>query len=451
MIDVLLQARCGGQPAGNGGLPASRHTVPHRDERDMKKDQTTGPLAGVKVVDITSVFMGPSATQMLADLGADVIKVEAPGGDSTRGIGPCGDEKLGPLFLGLNRNKRSIVLDLKAPEGREALLSLVRDADVLAYNVRPQAMQRLGLDYESLSAINPRLVYVGMFGFSQRGRYAPQAAFDDLIQAATGLPLAVSLGSGDSPRYLPITIADRSVGLYAFGVICAALYARMSTGKGQRVDVPMFETMVPYVMGDHLYGETFVPPKGGFGYPRLLSPERRPYQTKDGHVCCLIYHDHHWRAFLEVIGKPEVYDTDPRYANINTRTANITELYAMVSDEMAKRTTEEWRTLLKDADVPVFPMHTFESLLDDPHLQDIGFFSESDHPAVGRIREMAVPSEWHGTPPTSRRHAPSLGEHSREVLREAGYDDDAIDTLFASGISRDGSQVQRTEGETPHE
>ncbi|WP_434034925.1 CaiB/BaiF CoA transferase family protein [Cupriavidus sp. a3] len=414
----------------------------------MKNEETAGPLAGVKVVDITSVFMGPSATQMLADLGADVIKVESPNGDSTRGIGPCGDEKLGPLFLGLNRNKRSLVLDLKTPAGKEALLRLVEDADVLAYNVRPQAMQRLGLDYESISAINPRLVYVGMFGFSQRGRYAPQAAFDDLIQAATGLPLAVSLGAGDIPRYLPITIADRSVGLYAFGVICAALYSQARTGKGQRVDVPMFETMVPYVMGDHLYGETFVPSKGGFGYPRLLSPERRPYKTKDGYVCCLIYHDHHWRTFLKVIGKPELYDADPRFSNITTRTAHITELYGMVSDEMTKRTTEEWRALLKEADIPVFPMHTFESLLDDPHLRDIGFFSESDHPTVGRIREMAVPSEWHGTPPVNRRHAPRLGEHSREILREAGYDDAAIDRLIASGVSKEGGPAELRPMET---
>ena len=399
-------------------------------------ETTAGALAGVNVVDITSVFMGPSATQMLGDLGADVIKVEPPEGDVTRGIGPCGNEKMGPLYLGLNRNKRSIVLDLKSMEGREALLRLVTEADVLAYNVRPQAMQRLGLDYETLAKINPRLVYVGMFGFSQRGRYAPQAAFDDLIQAASGLPHAISMGGG-IPRYLPITIADRSVGLYAFGVICAALYTQARTGKGQRVDVPMFETMVPYVLGDHLYGETFVPAKGGFGYPRLLSPERRPYQTKDGYVCCLIYNDSQWRAFLKVIGQHDLFDSDPRFSDIGRRTVHITELYKMVSDEMLKHTTDEWHVLLKDADIPIFPMHTFESLLDDPHLNDIGFFSESDHPSVGRIREMAVPSEWSGTPPKNRRHAPLLGEHSRELLSQVGYDDAAIDRMMASGVSRE--------------
>ncbi len=394
-----------------------------------------GALDGVRVVDITNVFMGPSATQMLGDLGADVIKVESPDGDVVRNIGPQGERKLGPLFLGLNRNKRSVVLDLKQPAGREALLRLAESADVLTYNVRPAAMQRLRLAYEDLAAVNPRLIYVGMFGFSQRGRYAPQAAFDDLIQAACALPQAVALGSGDIPRYLPITIADRSVGLYAFGVICAALYARERTGRGQRVDVPMFETMVPTILGDHLYGQTFVPPQGDFGYPRLLSSERRPYETADGHVCCLIYTDAHWKTFLTVIGKPDLFHTDPRFANITARTAHITELYGMVADELRKRTTADWQTLLREADIPVFPMHTFESLMDDPHLADIGFFSEQAHPAVGTVRSMAVPSEWHGTPPPAPTPAPRLGEHSRSVLAEAGYDDAAIDALFASGAS----------------
>lgn len=392
-----------------------------------------GPLTGVRVVDITTVFMGPSATQMLGDLGADVVKIEAPGGDVVRGIGPQGHERMGPLFLGMNRNKRSLALDLKTAEGREVLLELAKDADVLTYNVRPQAMARLGLGYEALAAINPRLLYVGMFGFSQRGRYAASAAFDDLIQAACALPQAVAMGSGDIPRYMPITIADRSVGLYAFGVISAALYGRERTGKGQRIDVPMFETMVPYVLGDHLYGQTFVPAQGDFGYPRLLSPERRPYKTRDGHVCCLIYTDVQWRAFLKAIGQPELFDADPRFTNISERTKHIDALYGMVSDEIASRSTAEMQALLEGTDIPVFPMHTFESLLQDPHLDDIGFFSEMEHPHVGTIRQMAVPSEWSGTPPGEATPAPRVGEHSREVLREAGYGEARIDALVASG------------------
>lgn len=392
-----------------------------------------GPLTGVRVVDITTIFMGPSATQMLGDLGADVVKVEAPGGDVVRGIGPQGHDRMGPLFLGMNRNKRSIALDLKTAQGRGVLIELVKDADVLTYNVRPQAMERLGLDYETLAAVNPRLLYVGMFGFSQRGRYAASAAFDDLIQAACALPHAMAMGSADIPRYVPITIADRSVGLYAFGVISAALYGRERTGRGQRVDVPMFETMVPYVLGDHLYGQTFVPAQGDFGYPRLLSPERRPYKTRDGHVCCLIYTDAQWRAFLKAIGKSGLFDVDPRFANIAVRTQHIDALYGMVSDEIALRSTAELQASLEGTDIPVFPMHTFETLLQDPHLEDIGFFSEVEHPHVGKIRQMAVPSEWSDTPPGEATPAPRVGQHSREVLREAGYEDARIDALVACG------------------
>jgi len=395
----------------------------------------SGPLAGVRVVDITAVLMGPSATQMLADLGADVVKIEAPSGDATRKIGPGGDEKMGPIYLGLNRNKRSLVLDLKKPEGREILLKLVAQADVLTYNVRPAAMARLGLTYEDLSAINPRLVYVGMFGFSQRGRYAPSPAFDDLIQAATAMPSAMAASIDGTPRFVPMNLVDRSVGLYAFGVIASALFARERSGRGQRVDIPMFETMVPYVLGDHLYGNKFVPSQGEFGYPRLLSTARRPFRTKDAFVCCVIYQDHHWKAFLDILGKSEMYTSDPRLATITTRTNHADELNAFVEKHLAEKTTAEWRELLKDADVPVFPVHTFDSLLEDPHLRDIGFFREETLPSVGTIRETAVPSEWHGTPPTDYRPPPTLGQHSVELLRELGYDEATIARFIASEVT----------------
>ena len=379
-----------------------------------------GALAGVRVLDLTSVFMGPYASQMLADLGADVIKIEPPAGDLVRAIGPHGREGLGPTFLNLNRNKRSVVLDLKRPAAREALLALVPGADVLLYNVRPAAMQRLGLDYETLSAMNPRLVYVGTFGYSQRGRYAAQPAFDDLIQAASGIAYAIGEATDGTPRYLPVTIADRAVGLYAFGVVCAALVARDRTGRGQRVDVPMFETMTHFVMGDHLFGHTFEPPQGGFGYPRLMAQSRRPYRTRDGWVSCTIYTDRQWKAFLAEVGEPERYERDPRFADLGTRTRHIEELYRFVEEHLQKRTTEEWQRVLEPADIPVFPMHTFETLLADRHLADIDFFATSEHPRLGTVRQLAHPSEWSDTPPSVRRHAPSLGEHTVEVLREAG-------------------------------
>ncbi|MEO8859612.1 MAG: CoA transferase [Burkholderiaceae bacterium] len=402
--------------------------------QETQSSRTSGPLAGVRVVDMTTVFMGPSATQYLGDLGADVIKVEAPKGDSTRRVGPQGDLGLGPLFLGLNRNKRSIVLDLKQQAGIEAVLKLVETADVLAYNVRPAGMRRLGLGYERLSEINKRLIYAGMVGFSQRGRYAKMAAFDDMIQAASGLPVALAKATDGVPRYLPTTIADRSVGLYAFGVISAALYARSQTGVGQALEIPMFETMVPYVLGDHLYGHTFVPPQGDFGYPRVMSRNRRPYKTKDGYVCCLVYHDHHWKTFLTAVGKQSMLETDPRFANIRTRTEHIDDLYQIVSDEMEKKTTEEWRQILQTGDIPVFPMHTFESLLKDEHLADIGFFKEVEHPTVGKILDCSVPSEWSGTPPDNHRPVPRLGEHTEEILREVGYSDSAIEGMRSRAV-----------------
>jgi crotonobetainyl-CoA:carnitine CoA-transferase CaiB-like acyl-CoA transferase len=402
---------------------------------DSATPRHTGPLAGVRIIDLTAVLMGPSATQMLADLGADVIKIETREGDTTRKIGPGGDKKMGPIYLGLNRNKRSVVLDLRHAKGREAFLRMVAGADVVTCNVRPKGMERLRLTYDDMAKVNPRIIYVSMTGFSQRGRYARSPAFDDLIQAAIGLPWAVAANGDGTPRYVPVNIADRSVGLYAFGVITAALYSRTNTGKGQQIDVPMFETMVPYIMGDHLYGNKFVPSQGDFGYPRILARSRTPYKTKDAYVCCAIYHDHHWKAFLEVVGQGALWGTDPRLTTMTTRTAHSEELSEFVRDELAKKTTAEWQELLKAADIPVFPMHTLDSLLEDPHLKDIDFFSEAKHPSVGTIRETAVPSEWHGTPPSNYRFPPMLGEHSAEVLAEVGYSPDEIDAMRLEGVT----------------
>jgi len=398
-------------------------------------EENHGPLAGVRLLDLTSVFMGPAAAQMLGDFGADVIKIEPPTGDVVRGVGPHGERGMGPLFLHVNRNKRSLVLDLKTEPGRAALLALARDADVLLYNVRPAAMERLRLAYADLRAVNPRIIYVGAFGFSRRGPYAPEAAYDDVIQAAVALPAAALANGSDVPRYAPVTMADRAVGLYAMGVVCAALYARERTGLGQSVDVPMFETMTQFVFTDHLYGQTFIPAQGDFGYPRVLNPHRRPYETRDGFICAVVYTDEQWKRFLALIGREELFEGDPRFATIATRTANVAELYEFLSDTLATRTTQEWRAALRPLGIPVFPMNTFESLLADPHLAEIGFFQESEHPSEGRIRTMACPSEWSETPASVRRHVPRLGEHSREILAEAGYSSAEIDALIAAGVS----------------
>lgn len=373
--------------------------------------------------------MGPSATQMLAELGAEVIKVEPPGGDMLRGTGPGGRHRAGPLFLNLNRNKRSVVLDLKTPMGRQALLRLAAGADALVYNVRPQAMARLGLGYEAVQEVNPRLVYVGTFGFSQRGRYAENRAFDDLIQAAVAIPVASTLAGSDSPRYAPLNLADRATGMYAFGVICAALLARERTGVGQAVVVPMFETAAAMMLGDHLYGHTFIPARGTFGYPRLLNPQRRPFETVDGLVCCLVYTDDQWAKFLGAVGEEELFRRDPRFADGESRTKHSEDLYKLLADKLATETSQHWKDLLEPLGITVFSAHNFESLLADPHLQDIGFFREYEHPTEGTLRTMAVPSEWSVSKLPELQPPPLVGEHSREVLMEAGYSQAEIDQM----------------------
>ena len=399
----------------------------------------SGPLEDVRVVDLTQVLMGPYATQILGDLGADVIKVEPPAGDTIRGIGPARAAGMGHDFLHVNRNKRSVVLDLKHPQGLEAMLRLVARSDVLIYNVRPQAMARLSLTWERLSAINPRLIYVGVFGYGQAGPYAAKPAYDDLIQGAIGLPSLIAQVGDGQPRYVPLAFVDRAVGLAAVNAVTAALYRRSRTNVGQSVDVPMFETMVPFVLGEHMAGQTFEPPLGPVGYPRLLARERTPYATADGFVCALIYNDRQWRSFFALIGEPGRFETDPRLRDIGTRTRHIGELYALVAQVMRTRTTAQWLADLERADIPAMPLHTPQSLLDDPHLRATGFFRMSEHPSQGRIREIGIASTWSESPPSIRRHAPKLGEHSREVLGEIGSKSDEIDRMFSQGASAEGA------------
>ena len=394
-----------------------------------------GPLDGVRVLDLTTVVMGPYATQILADFGADVIKVEPPEGDVMRHASPMRSRGMGHIFLNANRNKRSIVLDLKKDAARDACLALAKRSDVLVYNIRPQAMARLRLSYDEVSAVNPRILYVGAFGYSQRGPYAAKAAYDDLIQGAAGMPWLSKESGAETPRYAPATIADRSVGLHVVNAVCAALYRREKTGRGQRVDVPMFESLLQTVLGEHMGGYTFEPQTGDPGYARMLAKERRPYETKDGYVCVLVYNDKQWRAFFALIGRPELLK-DPRFATQEARSRNFEAAYALVAGEMAKRTTSECIAMLERADIPVQRMNTLTDIVEDPHLAAIGYFRPIEHPSEGRIKSMAVPSEWSESKPEYRRHAPRLGEHTREVLREAGYDENVIEQLIASGAAR---------------
>ncbi|QCK84485.1 CoA transferase [Phreatobacter aquaticus] len=393
-----------------------------------------GPLEGIRIVDLTSVLMGPSASQMLGDMGAEIIKVEAPDGDVIRQIGPMKNPGMGPIFLNANRSKRSICLDLKSPAGLEALKLLIARADVLMYNIRPKAMERLGLGYEAVAAINPRIIYAGLFGFAQNGPYAADPAYDDLIQGGSTLSSLIAKAGDGTPRYVPTAVADRMVGLTAAGVICATLVNQQRTGIGQRVDIPMFETMVSTVLGDHLGGLTFDPPLDRGGYSRQLSPQRRPYRTRDGYVCALVYTDKHWTNFLGAIGMPDLPIQDPRFAGFANRIANIDFVYGELSSWFEARTTDEWLALLRKADVPVMPMHDFDSVLADPHLVATDFFQMMDHPTEGRLRSMRMGATWSGTPTETARLAPRLGEHGRDVLAEAGMAGDEIERLVAAGV-----------------
>lgn len=398
-----------------------------------------GPLHGIRIIDMTSVLMGPFASQALGDMGADVIKVEAPQGDVVRQIGPARHDDMGPIFLNTNRNKRSVVLDLKHPEGVAALKALAKTADVLMYNVRPQAMARLGLDYESVAAINPRIVYAGLFGFGQDGPYAARPAYDDLIQGAATLPHLIARAAGGIPRYVPTAMADRIVGQTAVGAILASLIARDRTGRGDRVDIPMFETMVAFVLGDHMGGLTYEPPLDAGGYARQLSPERRPYRTKDGHICALVYNDKQWEGFLRALGRESLLQEDPRFATFADRSRNIDHVYGWLSKVFEERSTAEWMTLLEKADVPFMPMHDLLSVLQDPHLQATGFFQPVEHPTEGPILSMRMAPQWKNNTPGEVRLAPRLGEHTVEVLQEAGLSTAQIEQLLANGAAREGT------------
>ncbi|MBD8561809.1 CoA transferase [Pseudomonas fluorescens] len=394
-----------------------------------------GLLDGVRIVDMTSVLMGPYATQILADYGADVIKVEAPSGDTTRQVPPMRNLGMGTIYLHLNRNKRSLVLDLKREGSIAALLKLLETADVFISNVRPKALARLGLDSEVLSRVNPRLIVTSLVGFGQDGPYAADPAYEDLIQALTTIPSLLVAAGSEQPHYVPVAYNDRSVGQSAAIAILAALLERERSGLGQQIEIPMFETMVQNVMGDHLGGLTFEPPLGPPGYQRTLNKERRPYPTKDGHVCVIIYTDKHWHRFGEMIGRPNLLDEDPHFKDLTSRTVYAEAVYTLIGETMPQRTTAQWLAAFREADIPAAALHTLDTIMDDPHLKATGFFRQIEHPTEGKIHEMAIPSKWSRSQPSIRRHAPQLGEHSREVLSEAGLSDAEVDALVFSRAS----------------
>jgi crotonobetainyl-CoA:carnitine CoA-transferase CaiB-like acyl-CoA transferase len=375
----------------------------------------TGPLRGVRILDMTSVVMGPSATQMLADLGADVVKIEPPSGDSMRWIGPWRTPGMGPLFLQANRNKRGLVLDLKSAEGKAKALALAEKADVLVSNVRPQGLSRLGLDYEAVRARNPKIIYCSAVGYGSGGPSSGKAVYDDLMQAASGI--AGLFGQVDgAPRYAPINICDRVVGLYVANAVTAALYHRVAAGAGQEIEVPMFETMAGFVLADHIGGQAFDPPLGAMGYRRLLSRTRGPYPVQDGYLALVVYTDRHWRDFTKLVGDPDLLDRDPRFVSQESRTINAEAVGRYLSDRLAGETRAVWLDRLQALDIPACPVNALEDLFEDPHLKAVGFFEILEHPTEGALNNPRFPVKFAASPANVRRLAPRLGEHNADIF-----------------------------------
>ena len=403
-----------------------------------------GPLAGIRILDLTSVVAGPLATQMLGDMGADVIKIEAPEGDAPRHTGPARSPGMAALFMGLNRGKRSLVLDLKIDAAKDALWRLIESADVLVHSMRPQKMENLGFAHKAVCAKNPRIVYAALHGYRDGGPYSGQPAYDDVIQGQSGIAALMAEVAGE-PRYTPMILADKTCALSIVGAVCAALFARERSGRGQFVEIPMFEQMVSFVLGEHLFGHNFVPPLGPLGYTRVLAAWRRPYKTKDGYLCMMAYTQAHWRKFWKLVGKPDVHG-DPRFDSIAARAHNVVALYELAGACIAGKTTDEWLACLRELEIPAARMSSLDDVLSDPQLKASGFFKYATHPSEGEIMYTDLPVRFGGASTTAERLQPRLGEHSFEVLREAGFSASEIETLAAAGATFDaGAKAQAAE------
>lgn len=397
---------------------------------------TGGPLEGVRVVDLTSVVVGPICTRTLADQGAEVVKIEPPGGDILRNLAHGSRSPgMSGKFMNFNRNKRSVCLDLKHPDGMAAMRRLLEGADVFVSNVRPAALERLGLDHASLMAANPRLIHCGILAFGSGGRYCNRPAYDPVIQSLSGVAATFHRATGE-PRFVPMVMTDHVTGLIAAQCIGFALFRRSRTGLGEAIEVPMFENMASFVMSEHMGAATFDPPVGPTGDGRLLSPDYRPLATKDGYITVGPNTDAQAFAFFDAIGRPELRH-DPRFSSAAARTANAADYFRVRAEGLAQRTTAEWLEILGARDIPAARYNTLEDLMEDPHLADAGFFRTEDHPSEGRIRRTATPNRFSGGMREDELPAPLLGQHTREVLREIGYAEEELDRLASAGAIAD--------------
>ena len=386
-----------------------------------------GPLSGLTVLDLTTVIMGPYATQILGDLGADIIKIESPGGDSLRYHVPQRGVGMAGFFLDLNRNKRSLVLDLKRDDATAALMKLVARADVVVHNMRPQAIAKLGLGYETVAAVKPDIIYCAAVGFGSQGPYATRAAYDDTIQAASGFASVMGRQRGE-PSFVPSVICDKVAGQMVANAILAALFHRERSGRGQAVEVPMFESLVSFNLVEHIGPYAFEPALDEPGWKRVLSPARKPFRTKDGYACLLPYSDRNWRDFFTFINRPELSD-DARFKTMPQRVQNVDDLYRIVEESAPTYTNAEWMEFCDNASIPAMPVLGIKDLWQDDHLAKVNMFSVQDHPSEGRYKSVRHPVSYSETAPGLRRHAPQLGQNTHEILSELGYDAADIDRM----------------------
>lgn len=386
----------------------------------MDTTPADGPLGGIRVLDLTNVVMGPFATHILADLGADVIKIESAEGDSFRSYRPNRNEGMAGGFLHLNRNKRSIVLDLKLPADLAALQKLIATADVFVHSLRPKAIEKLGLNYAAVRAVKSDIIYCGAYGFGEKGPYRDKAAYDDIIQAGSGLA-ALHMASRNEPAFMPTVLCDKLSGQAIAYSIMAALFQRERGGGGQAIEVPMFETTAEFAYIEHLLGFTFEPPLGPPGYRRVVSPQRKPFRTSDGHMCILPYSDRNWRDFFDFVGRPEFKD-DPRFYPLTERVAHLEELYELIEEVAPKHSNAEWVTFCDRVSIPCMPVLSLEELPDDAHMKAVGMFTREEHPSEGPYKAIRAPVSFGSAAFRIRRHAPRLGEHTAEVLKEVGVD-----------------------------
>lgn len=378
-------------------------------------------LDGIRIVDLTSVIFGPYATMMLADLGADVIKIEPLGGDTFRAAGkPVATPGMGACHMTLGRGKRSVALDLKTEADCAVMRALLATADVFIHNIRADAIDRLGFGYAAVKAIRPDIIYVHCVGFGSDGPYAPLQAYDDIIQGLSGCTdLICHMDGNPTPRYLPMAVADKVSGLYGAQAVQAGIIHRLRTGHGQFIEVPMFEAMTHFTFEEHLFGATFVPANGPILYSRQVDPARQPFATLNGHLCIVLYTDNKMTQFFELVGRSDVLQ-DPRFCDKITRFRNITQFYQVLGEVLATRTTEEWVTLCRNAEIPAMPIHRAHEVIHDPHLQATGFFREREHPTEGRYLQMQPPLRFSDAAAPEFRHAPKIGEHNAEILAELG-------------------------------